>query len=392
MDQACGLAPQPLGPPVRFWPTGSAWSRRVTTCHYGSPRGTVQWLPTRNERVQRRTGSGEQSPSSFLARTDSGERSPNSFPTHTGSGERSPNSPAPSDSWNYSAPPGVRGAGRAAMSKSRFLLKCFLKLCLAAACLVASIAGYRLLLHPLIESAFLLGEHASSIVRRVNIFVAVVLSYWAFVHFYERRAAQELSPRWRWIVLAAVAGSLSIGVTILALYATGHYQLISFRGFGPAAGILATIWVAAVLEEVAFRGILFRILEEGIGTRAALVASAMIFCVAHMANNGVHWVTVLSITLAGLMWALVFIVSRNLWVAAAHHCCWNATIFMIGLPLSGEDWRAQAPLETASHGSILWTGGAFGPEDSLINLFVSLVICAVLWRLAQRADKAAPSL
>ncbi|HEX4965364.1 MAG TPA: CPBP family intramembrane glutamic endopeptidase [Thermoanaerobaculia bacterium] len=252
---------------------------------------------------------------------------------------------------------------------------------------MAAIATYRFLLHPLIESAFSLGEHASSIVRRVNIFVIVVLSYWAFVRYYERRAAQELSFQGRWIVLAAVAGSLSIGVTILALYATGHYQLMSFRGFGQAAGILATIWIAAVLEEVAFRGILFRILEEGIGTGAALVGSAVIFSVSHLANNGVHWVTVLSVTLAGLMLAAVFIVSRNIWVVAACHCCWNATIFMIGLPLSGENWRAQAPFETVSHGSVLWTGGAFGPEDSLVNIFVSIAICAALWQLARRTGK-----
>lgn len=193
------------------------------------------------------------------------------------------------------------------MSKPRFLLQCLFKLCVAATCLVAAIAAYRFLLHPLIESAFSLGEHASSIVRRVSIFVVVVLTYWAFVRFYERRAARELSLRWRWIGLAAVAGSLSIGVTILALYATGHYQIISFRGFGQTTGILATIWVAAVVEELAFRGILFRILEEGIGTRAAWLGSSVIFCVAHLANNGVHWVTWLSVTLAGLMWTAVFI-------------------------------------------------------------------------------------
>jgi hypothetical protein len=82
------------------------------------------------------------------------------------------------------------------------------------------------------------------------------------------------------------------------------------------------------------------------------------------------------------MWTCVFILSRNLWVAAAHHSCWNATIFMIGLPLSGENWRALAPLVTVSHGSILWTGGAFGPEDSLVNVAVSTMICAALWRLS----------
>jgi uncharacterized protein len=270
------------------------------------------------------------------------------------------------------------------MSKSRLLLNCLLKLCVGAACMVAAIAAYRLLLHPLIASAFSLGEHASSIVRRVSIFVVAVLSYWAFVRFYERRAAQELALRWRWIALAAVAGSLSIGVTILILYAAGNYQLISFRGFGQAPGILATIWVAAVLEELAFRGLLFRILEEGIGSRAALLGSSVIFGVAHLANNGVHWVTLFSVTLVSLMLTIVFILWRNIWVVAAQHCCWNATIFLIGLPLSGENWRPQALFETMSHGSVLWTGGAFGPEDSLVNVFVSIAICAALWRLVTR--------
>src|SRR5262249_24121962 len=150
------------------------------------------------------------------------------------------------------------------------------------------------------------------------------------------------------------------------------YQLISFRGFGQAPGILATIWVAAVLEELAFRGILFRILEEGIGTMAAWIGSSVIFGVAHLTNNGAHGVTFFSVTLISLMWTIMFIRWRNIWVVAAYHCCWNATIFMIGLPLSGEDWRAQAPFETISHGSVLWTGGAFGPEDSLVNIVVSL--------------------
>ncbi|HEX3131775.1 MAG TPA: CPBP family glutamic-type intramembrane protease [Thermoanaerobaculia bacterium] len=273
------------------------------------------------------------------------------------------------------------------MRKPHPLLRSVLKIGIAAVCVIAAIAAYRFLLHPMIESVFSLGAQASSIVRRVNLFLAAVLSYWGFVRFYERRAAQELALRWRWIALSAAVGALSIGVTILALYITGHYELISFRGFGQTTGIFATIWIAATLEEVAFRGILFRILEEGIGTKWALAASAMIFSALHLSNHGAHAITFFSVTLAGLMWALWFIVSRNLWAAAAHHCCWNATIFMIGLPLSGEDWRAQAAFETVSHGSTLWTGGAFGPEDSLINVFVSFAICAVLWRFARLADR-----
>ena len=176
------------------------------------------------------------------------------------------------------------------------------------------------------SSRFAAISRPENVLRRGR-FGAVRLSYWAFVRYYERRAVRELSLPWRWI------------------------------------------------------------LEEGAGTRWAAAGSAVIFSVAHLANNDVRWVTLLSVTLAGLIWTCVFIVSRNLWVAAAHHSCWNATIFLIGLPLSGENWRALAPLVTVSHGSILWTGGAFGPEDSLVNVAVSAVICAALWRLAERRGR-----
>jgi membrane protease YdiL (CAAX protease family) len=271
------------------------------------------------------------------------------------------------------------------MPKPRFLLEGLLKLGVAAACLVGAIVAYRLLLDPVIDAALRLGPQASSLVRRVNILAAAVLSYWVFARYYERRVPRELSLRARWTLVAAVAGVLSIGITILALHVTGHYRFTSFRGFGGAIDILGQIGVAAVIEELAFRAILFRILEERTGTRAALFGSAAIFCVAHAANNGVGWVTFITVTLAGLMWALIYVAWRNVWVVAAHHCCWNATIFLTGLPLSGEDWRLQAPLRTAIHGPILWTGGIFGPEDSVLNIVVSIALCVALWQIARRS-------
>ncbi len=250
--------------------------------------------------------------------------------------------------------------------------------------MAGAIAVYRLAVDPLIASTLSLGAHASSVVRRVNIFAITVLAYWAWVRYAERRPAMELALRWSWFPAAAAAGAISIGVTILTLYATGHYQLVSFRGFDSAAGILGLIWIAAVIEEVTFRGILFRLVEERVGTTAAWGGTAALFTISHLMNNGVHWVTLLSVTLAGFMWAGIFVVWRNLWIVAIHQCCWNAAIFLSGAPLSGEDWRSQAPIASVAHGSVLWTGGAFGPEDSLINVAVSIAICAALWHLARR--------
>jgi membrane protease YdiL (CAAX protease family) len=273
------------------------------------------------------------------------------------------------------------------MPRSRFLLGGLLKLCLAAVCIVGAIAAGRLIIAPLIGAVFRLGPHALSLVRRTSIFIATVLAYWTFTRYYERREPKELALRFWWILLAAAAGALSIGITILALYATHNYQVVSVRGFGGFSDVFPQLWIAAVIEEIVFRAVLFRILEERLGTRVGLFGSAVIFCGAHVTNNGVRWVTLISVTLAGLMWALIYSAWRNVWVVAAHHCCWNAVIFMAGLPLSGEDWRLIAPFGSVSHGSILLTGGAFGPEDSLVNLVVSVGICVALWHIAAQRSK-----
>jgi len=44
--------------------------------------------------------------------------------------------------------------------------------------------------------------------------------------------------------------------------------------------------------------------------------------------------------------------------------------------------RPSAPFETITRGSALWAGGAFGPENSWINLVVMTAICVALRRVA----------
>jgi uncharacterized protein len=92
-----------------------------------------------------------------------------------------------------------------------------------------------------------------------------------------------------------------------------------------------------------------------------------------------------SVTLLGLLWTGVFILTRNLWVVAAHHAAWNFTILLSGVPLSGiEDWRAVAPLETRYAGPDWLTGGIFGPESSLLVIVLVTITVVLLYRTALR--------
>lgn len=191
--------------------------------------------------------------------------------------------------------------------------------------------------------------------------------------------------------MSGLAGALSIGLTLAFLFVSGHAVALSWRGFAASGDVLAQIGVAATLEELMFRALLFRILEERAGTRWALVVSALVFGVAHAANGGFSAISLVSVPLCGLLWTGVYVLSRNVWVASAHHACWNSAIFLSGLPLSGQEgWRAQAPLVSRYQGADLWSGGAFGPEDSLVNVVVCVLLGVLLWRLAARSDAAFP--
>ncbi len=84
----------------------------------------------------------------------------------------------------------------------------------------------------------------------------------------------------------------------------------------------------------------------------------------------------------------MFILTRNLWVVAAHHAAWNFTILLSGVPLSGiEDWRRLAPLESRFAGPDWLTGGMFGPESSLM-VIASTAIAIVFLLCAARQRKA----
>jgi hypothetical protein len=104
-------------------------------------------------------------------------------------------------------------------------------------------------------------------------------------------------------------------------------------------------------------------------------------------HGGVGDVTVMlvSVSVLGLLWAGVFVLTRNLWVAVANHAAWNFTILLSGVPLSGiEDWRDLAPLESRYAGPEWLTGGMFGPEASLpVIVWVSVAV-VVLLRAARK--------
>ncbi len=110
-----------------------------------------------------------------------------------------------------------------------------------------------------------------SVFRRVGILLTAVAGYWAFVHWHEKREATELHLRPIHLMLGGASGAVLVALPITVLFGLGAYEPVLFRGASQALfGVAALIGIAAVLEELVYRRLLFRLVERAWGTKLAL--------------------------------------------------------------------------------------------------------------------------
>jgi membrane protease YdiL (CAAX protease family) len=136
-------------------------------------------------------------------------------------------------------------------------------LLLGAVAIVSAVLLVRQGLLPLVDAVFQPGAEWLSAFRRVGILLAAVTAYWLYVRWHEKREATELRLQPLRLVLGGIGGAALVGLPIAVLFAVGAYELLLFRGFSPALlGVAGVIGVAATLEELVYRCLLFRVLER----------------------------------------------------------------------------------------------------------------------------------
>jgi membrane protease YdiL (CAAX protease family) len=211
-----------------------------------------------------------------------------------------------------------------------------------------------------------------SIRNAVLTLVVFAAALWLFERKRPRDAglglAGSVSQTARGFVIGALLLTTVTGVLALA----GSYQLVGWAeipaGSSRAAlfGRMVVLFFAvAIFEEVSTRGILFRQLEQAIGTWLAIVASALLFGFGHRGNPGATWVSSVAIAIeAGALLAAVYAATRSLWLPIGLHWAWNLFEGPVwGSPVSGVGVPVLANARFSGHR--LLTGGSFGPEAGL---------------------------
>ncbi len=216
---------------------------------------------------------------------------------------------------------------------------------------------------------------------------AACFAYWILVRIIEGRAVTELSARYavREILIGMVYGVGFISSVMGVLYLLGYFEINSVR----SADLLVAPLIAAIttgfVEEIALRGIVFRIMEEWLGTWISLLFSAALFGALHLGNENATLLAAVAIALeAGVLLAAVYMVTRRLWVVIGLHAGWN---FTLGGVYSGavSGGAAEGLLDTTLSGPELMTGGAFGVEASVVTMAIGLTLALLfLFRAGQK--------
>jgi membrane protease YdiL (CAAX protease family) len=179
------------------------------------------------------------------------------------------------------------------------------------------------------------------------------------------------------------AGIMAAAVGIAA--ATGVYSIV---GQGDASHLVPELVGAAIMpafiEELLFRGILFRWIEEFAGSWAALAVTSALFGLAHIMNPNATWFSSFAIAVeAGVLLGGAYMLTRSLWLAMGLHAGWNFTqgeIFDVNVSGLEEHGLVEAKMS----GPELLSGGQFGLEASVIGLAVATVVGIYLVVLAVR--------
>jgi uncharacterized protein len=145
--------------------------------------------------------------------------------------------------------------------------------------------------------------------------------------------------------------------------------------------LLASFAVQASAEELLFRGWLLPSLARKFNVATGIVVSSAVFALLHFSRGQALLVTI-GLLLFGVFCALWAWRARSIAGVMGWHSGWNWLLAVgFGLPLSGLDVGIPALLLPLQPVGADWlTGGAQGPEGSIVCVVFFIVGCAVLLR------------
>ena len=178
-----------------------------------------------------------------------------------------------------------------------------------------------------------------------------------------------------WLVSA-----LYLFTILICLFATRHYSVAHLNfNLDHQLSWLSIFLLAAVIEEITARGIVFRFIADKWNVVAGLVVSSIIFGFVHLFNPNTTALSCLRIAITGgWLCGIAYAYHRTLWVPIGIHWAWNymqSNIFEHSVP--GSALNSPPILILASKGVKFPAGIEFDTEVSIISTAIGVAISAV---------------
>ncbi len=174
------------------------------------------------------------------------------------------------------------------------------------------------------------------------------------------------------LLLLTIIPSVFIGGLGITLWTGAHQWFLLILD-------LLVLALAALCEEIIFRGYPFQRLLDALGTTLGTVLISICFVVVHYQPDMPH-AAVFALFLLSVILCIAYLRTRALWLPWGLHFAWNAAMGpLFGLPLSGYSGFANGfspVVQSVPLGPDSLTGADYGPEGSVIAV---LVLCFGLW-------------
>lgn len=209
-------------------------------------------------------------------------------------------------------------------------------------------------------------------------FLAAFLTILLLVRFIDKRSMVDMLKS-RFNLKQFASGSL-LGAGLIVIIT---FILMSMNQVGLGKGnfhvqslsyLLLYYLFVALYQEFLYRGYLLGYYTKQMPVYLAVILSAVVFALMHMANRNFNFIALVNVSLLGIVLGLLRIRGKNLWAPIGLHFLWNfvqGPVF--GFSVSGSP-RFRGIFLIWLRGNENLTGGTFGPNASVVTLVILLAL------------------
>jgi hypothetical protein len=186
----------------------------------------------------------------------------------------------------------------------------------------------------------------------------------------------------------AVGWALAVAC-VLPLVVGGGIAIVLIlepSAWGWLAADAAFFALAALAEEVAFRGYGFQRFEQSVGPFGATLGFAAFYAIVQAFLPGSSRSSIAASLALSFLLSTAYLRTRALWLSWGINFGWKASrALLFGLAISGDSSHSPV-VEGNPMGSFWLTGGGYGLDGSWVAFLVLLVALPVVYRLTRELD------